>query len=79
MEETLADAFNANSGWFDNSKKTAVHCVIRSGEAASSYTKVARDFVREFVTSSQQGDQSYNKYSTVMKLTTLKKSRTYMQ
>ncbi|XP_014775004.1 tigger transposable element-derived protein 1-like [Octopus bimaculoides] len=49
MEETSADAFKASRGWFGNFKKRiGVHSVVRYGEAASSDTEAAEDFVREF-------------------------------
>ncbi|XP_014786618.1 tigger transposable element-derived protein 1-like, partial [Octopus bimaculoides] len=48
-EETSVDAFKTNSGWFDNFKKwTGVHSIVWYREAASSDTKAAEDFMREF-------------------------------
>lgn len=48
-EDTSEDAFEASRGWFDNFKKrTGVHNVVRYGEAASSDSKAAEDFVHEF-------------------------------
>ncbi|XP_014768199.1 tigger transposable element-derived protein 1-like [Octopus bimaculoides] len=47
-EETSTDAFKVSRSWFDNFKKTGVHIVVRYGEAASSDTKAAEDFVCEF-------------------------------
>ena len=48
-EETPAEEFKASRGWFDKFKKrTGVHNVVRYGEAASSDTRAAKEFVKEF-------------------------------
>ncbi|XP_064100771.1 tigger transposable element-derived protein 1-like [Macrobrachium nipponense] len=43
------DSFKASRGWFENFKRwTGIHSVVRHGEAASSDTKAAEAYVKEF-------------------------------
>ncbi|XP_068212107.1 tigger transposable element-derived protein 1-like [Palaemon carinicauda] len=46
---TPAETFKASSGWLDNLKKqTGIPSVVRYGEAASSDSKAAADYVKTF-------------------------------
>ncbi|XP_068208380.1 putative CENPB DNA-binding domain-containing protein 1 [Palaemon carinicauda] len=64
-----AEAFKASRGGLDNFKKwIGIHLVVRHGEAASSDSKAAEDFVTTFALVIAQHGYIPNKSSTVMKL-----------
>ena len=47
--DTTVEEFKASRGWFEKFKKrTGIHSVVRHGEASSSDTKAAEDFVKVF-------------------------------
>ncbi|XP_068214783.1 tigger transposable element-derived protein 1-like [Palaemon carinicauda] len=43
------EEFNASNGWFEKFKRsTGIHSIVQQGEASSSDTKAANDFVKKF-------------------------------